>query len=265
MRILVRGGGDLASGVVLRLWRAGWDVLITEISQPLAVRRLVSFANAVYLGEMDIEGIHSVLVSTPGDAQAALTRRVVPVIVDEGAESREWFKPQVLVDARMLKKTAGISHPAAPLSIGLGPGFMAGKDCHAVVETKRGPFLGRVYWQGEAEPDSGIPESIANFSSERVLRTPVDGVFKETIPIGSFVEKGDLIACVGQWQLLAPFNGVVRGLVWDGLVVQRNMKIGDVDPRGDARLCRLISEKSLAIGGAVLEAILIWQADEISR
>ena len=265
LRILVRGGGDLASGVVLRLYRAGWDVLITEISQPMAVRRLVSFANAVYLGEMDVEGIRSELAATPDDAFAILRKRRIPVIVDPTADSRDWFLPQVLVDARMMKLPPDLTHPSAPLSIGLGPGFTAGEDCHAVIETNRGPFLGRVYWQGEAESDSGSPEAIANFSAERVLRTPVDGVFTEIISIGSHVKQGDLIAQVGQWRLIAPFDGVIRGLVRDGIAVQKNMKIGDVDPRDDARLCWLVSEKSLAIGGAVLEAVLTWQTTNNNR
>jgi xanthine dehydrogenase accessory factor len=258
LRVLVRGGGDLASGVVLRLWRAGWEVLITEISQPLAVRRLVSFANAVYLGEMNVEGIPAVLVATPNEAFAALRNHTIPVMIDPAAESRNWFVPEVLVDARMMKQSPDIAHPAAPLSIGLGPGFIAGVNCHAVIETNRGPFLGRVYWRGEAEADSGRPEAIANISTERVLRTPVEGVLTEIIPIGSHVNQGDVIAQVGQWQLTAPFSGVIRGLVRDGITVQRNMKIGDIDPRDDARLCRLVSEKSLAVGGAVLEAILSW-------
>ncbi len=260
LRILVRGGGDLASGVVLRLWRAGWDVLITEIDQPLAVRRLVSFANAVYLGEMAVEGIPSKLVADSEEAFQAHRNHSIPVVVDPTADSRNWFAPQVLVDARMLKQPSDLPHPAAPLSIGLGPGFVAGVDCHAVIETNRGPFLGRVYWQGEAEADSGKPEAIANMSLERVLRTPVDGVFTERIPIGSHVNQGELIALVGKWQLLAPFSGVIRGLVRDGITVQKNMKIGDIDPRDDARLSRLVSEKSLAVGGAVLEAILTWHA-----
>lgn len=260
IKVLVRGGGDLASGVVLRLWHAGWDVLITEIPQPMAVRRLVSFANAVYLGEMAVEGIPSKLVEGYDDAFQTLRNHVIPVIVDPTADSRNWFSPQVLVDARMMKQSSDLTHPGAPLSIGLGPGFIAGVDCHAVIETNRGPFLGRVYWQGEAEADSGKPEAIANIGLERVLRTPVDGVFTERIPIGSHVNQGDLIAYVGEWQLLAPFTGVIRGLVRDGITVHRNMKIGDIDPRDDARLCRLVSEKSLAVGGAVLEAILTWQA-----
>jgi len=265
LRVLVRGGGDLASGVVLRLWRAGWDVLITEIQQPLAVRRLVSFANTVYLGEMDVEGIRSELAATPEDAWSILGRRVIPVVVDPTAGSLNWFMPQVLVDARMMKQPPDLAHPAVPLSIGLGPGFTAGENCHVVIETKRGPFLGRVYWEGKAEPDSGNPEAIANFGTERVLRTPIDGVFTEILSIGSHVHQGDLIAQVGHWRLTAPFDGVIRGLVHDGIAVQKNMKIGDVDPRDDARLCRLVSEKSLAIGGAVLEAILTWQAASNNR
>ncbi len=256
LRILIRGGGDLASGVALRLHHAGWRVLITEVAQPLAVRRLVSFADAVYSGETNVEDARARRVNSAEETFAILNARQIPVLVDVEASSRIWFEPHVLVDARMIKMPPELPHPAAPLSIGLGPGFTAGVDCHAVVETKRGPYLGRIYWQGSAEPDSGLPERVAEFAAERVLRAPVDGVFEERMPIGSHVDAGTVIAQVGDWELRAPFGGVIRGLVHDGIFVKKNMKIGDVDPRDDLRLSRLVSDKSLSVGGAVLEAIL---------
>lgn len=259
LRILIRGGGDLASGVALRLYRAGWQVLVAELPEPLTVRRLVSFSEAIYSGRSQVEEVVGIHVVQPDQAFSELSKGNIPVIVDPTLNSREWFSPHVLVDGRMLKVAPELSHPAARLSIGLGPGFIAGENCHAVIETKRGPYLGRVIWSGAAEPDSRLPERVSNYTGERVLRAAVDGVFVSTVSIGSHVNAGDIIGWVGSSTVSAPFNGVIRGLVHDGLRVTQNMKIGDVDPRDDPQLSRLVSDKSLAIGGAVLEAILSFK------
>lgn len=256
LRILIRGGGDLASGVALRLHRAGWDVLICELPAPLTVRRLVSFSEAVYANRCRVEEVDGVRVSNPVETLAELSRGNIPVIVDPGARAMEWFAPDVLIDGRMLKTAPELAHPAAMLSIGLGPGFVAGGNCHAVIETKRGPFLGRVIWNGSAEPDSGLPEKVASFTGERVLRADADGIFISAASIGTHVDAGDVIGWIGASAVRAPFSGVIRGLVHDGLTVSQKLKIGDVDPRDDPLISRLVSDKSLAIGGAVLEAIL---------
>lgn len=256
MRILIRGGGDLASGVALRLHRAGWDVLVCELPAPLTVRRLVSFSEAVYSTRCQVEEVYGVRVSNPGETFAELSLGNIPVIVDPEARAREWFAPDVLIDGRMLKAAPELPHPAAKLSIGLGPGFSAGENCHAVIETKRGPFLGRVIWSGSAEPDSGLPEKVANYSGERVLRAEADGVFISAASLGTHVDAGEVIGWIGTSAVHAPFSGVIRGLVHDGLPVRRKLKIGDVDPRDDPLISRLVSDKSLAVGGAVLEAIL---------
>jgi xanthine dehydrogenase accessory factor len=255
-KVLIRGGGDLASGVAVRLHRAGFQILVTELPQPLVVRRLVSFAQAVYAGTIKVEEIQGTLVDSLTEAEAQLAKGQVAVMVDPQAEVLNIFQPLVLVDARMTKRPPETGLDAAPLVIGLGPGFTAGQDCHAVVETIRGHFLGRVMWQGSALKDTGVPESVMRKEGERVLRSPAAGILVAHAEIGDHLEKGQLVVEVGKEKVLAPFKGVLRGLVYPGLQVEKGMKIGDLDPRDDARYCTLVSDKALAIGGAVLEAIL---------
>ncbi len=257
--VLVRGGGDLASGVVFRLHRAGLRVAVAEIEQPLAVRRKVAFAEAIYAGEVTIEGITGKRVADFTDTFRVLqifARGQVPVLIDPAAESIKTIRPTVLVDARMRKAPPELSRDAAHLYIGLGPGFEAGYNCHAVVETNRGPFLGRVSWQGSAEADTRLPDPVLGQSERRVLRAPADGVVEARAEIGDLLQEGQLVAEVGGQAVTAPFAGVLRGLIHPGLVITRGTKIGDVDPRGDPRLCCLVSDKALAVGGGVLEAIL---------
>lgn len=260
LRILVRGGGDLASGAVLRMRRAGWHVLVVELAEPRAVRRAVSFAQAVYSGEVYVEDIAARLVSSEAEIETALASGVVPVMVDPLAEIREIFAPHVLVDGRMRKMRPELGKDAAPLVVGLGPGFSAGEDCHAVVETNRGPFLGRVYWHGTAQEDTGIPEGVGGAREERVLRSPGSGVFRPAAGIGQFVTRGQTVAWVENAAIIAPFDGILRGLLQGGLIVQEHEKVGDLDPRGDPRLCSLVSDKALAVGGGVVEAVLTWRA-----
>ncbi len=259
--ILLRGGGDLASGVAVRLARAGLSVLITELPAPLAVRRLVSFSQAVYDGEITIEGIHARRASGVEEAHQVLSSGEVAVLVDPASECRHALPPLVVIDGRMTKKTPETFPewtrlPDLPLMIGLGPGFEAGVHCHAVVETLRGPDLGRVYWQGAASPDTGMPETVAGWQAERVLRAPAAGRLFVYAAVGDLVTAGQLIAAVNGQALSAPFAGCLRGLLSDGAAVTLGMKIGDLDPRLDARLAHLVSDKSLAVGGGVLEAIL---------
>ena len=260
LRVLVRGGGDLASGVILRLARAGWVILVTEIAQPLAVRRLVSFSQAIYEGEVVIEGVIGCKVNTPEEAAIVFSQAKVAVTIDPDGQTRSWFDPDVVVDARMSKQDAVSIRADYPLVIGLGPGFEAPRNCHAVVETKRGPFLGRVFWRGSAAKDTGIPDMVDGFQSERVLRAPNDGTLNAFVEIGADIKKGDPIAEIDGAIILAPFSGVLRGLLQPGLFVQRNTKIGDLDPRSDPQLCRLASDKALAVGGGVVEAILGYPA-----
>ena len=261
--ILIRGGGDLASGVALRLYKAGFRLLITELPQPLVVRRLVSFAEAVYAGQASVEGIQAQLVQNINQALSVMEAGQVPVLVDPGAQVLRSFRSNgsgpnlgVLIDARMTKRPPEIGLDSAPLVIGLGPGFVAGENCHAVIETNRGHLMGRVIWEGEPESDTGIPESVSEHRSDRVLRSPAAGVLKALSEIGDHLEPGQPVASVNGQMVLAPFRGVLRGLVHAGLNVRPGGKIGDVDPRDDSRFCTLVSDKSLAVGGGVLEAIL---------
>ncbi|MHC1783196.1 MAG: selenium-dependent molybdenum cofactor biosynthesis protein YqeB [Anaerolineaceae bacterium] len=254
--VLLRGGGDLASGVALRLFKAGIQVVITELPQPFAVRRSVSFAQAVYDKKVTVEDIEGILAPSFSEIQAILQNGAVPVIVDPQGNFLQVLKPHALIDGRMMKQPPETGLDAARLVIGLGPGFTAGMDCHAVIETQRGHFLGRVIWQGQAEEDTGNPETVLNRQSERVLRASMDGVFHAVANIGDQIQVGDVLGDVNGQVIKAAFKGILRGMIHDGLQVKAGMKIGDLDPRGDERLTRYVSEKSLAVGGGVLEAIL---------
>jgi xanthine dehydrogenase accessory factor len=252
--VLLRGGGDLATGVALRLHRAGLKVVIAELEQPLAVRRTVSFAEAVYEGKHTVEGVTARLVKAE-QLPVALEADEIPVLVDPNADILT-FDPSTFVaviDGRLTKQTPSPLPISVPLHIGLGPGFHAGINCHAVIETRRSHTLGRVYWNGTSQADSGQPEG----DRRRVLRAPSEGVLMARTKIGQHVEEGQVVAVISdQHSVASPFAGVVRGLIHDGIYVSNGLKIGDVDPRNDASACFLVSDKALAIGGAVLEAIL---------
>jgi len=259
MLVLLRGGGDLASGVALRLIRAGLRVVVTELPQPLAVRRTVAFAEAVYAGEITIEEITGHVVKDPSDSLSVLNvmaRQKLPVLIDPDCTSAALLHPAVIVDARMTKQAPTPIGYSPLLYIGLGPGFIAGKNCQAVIETRRGHTLGRVYWQGSTDADTGQPDPVQGRQSERVLRAPADGELVAHAAIGEHLEAGAPIAEVASQVLTAGFPGVLRGLLHPGLQVTRGLKVGDLDPRDDPRLCILVSDKSLAVGGGVLEAIL---------
>lgn len=259
MIVLIRGGGDLASGVAVRLLRSGFNVVITELPAPLVVRRKVAFAEAVYQGQTQVEDFRAERIDNPEDTawiMRVLDNFDVPVIVDQGMVALQYLQPEIVVDARMLKKQVPALPEFIQLVIGLGPGFATGENCHAVIETQRGHFLGRVIWHGSASHDTKIPEGVAGRYSERVLRAPESGVIASEVRIGDHLEAGDLIASVNEISVRAPFKGVLRGLVNPGQYVSRGMKIGDVDPRDDPRFCHLVSDKALAVGGGVLEAIL---------
>jgi len=259
MIVLIRGGGDLASGVALRLYRVGIRVVICELAQPLAVRRLVSFAEAVNSGEVCVEGVTGRKVTDPTDTLRILqilSKGQVPVLVDPEAKAAQALHPTVIVDGRMLKKTPEPLRHTARLYLGLGPGFMAPRDCSAVIETQRGHLMGRVVWEGQAERDTGMPEAVGERRSERVLCASAEGVLQVFTQIGEHLEPGQKVAEVAGSVVNAPFKGVLRGMLPQGMPVKPGMKIGDLDPRDDPALCTLVSDKSLAVGGGVLEAIL---------
>ena len=254
--VLIRGGGDLATGAAARLHRAGFAVVVTELRQPLVLRRTVALAEAVYLGETSVEDLTGRRVGSPAQALEQAQSGVIPVLIDPECDSCGELRPVALVDARMRKKSNELGLGAAGLVVGLGPGFVAGEDSHAVVETKRGHRLGRVLWDGSAEADTRIPEAIGGHAARRVLRAPVDGAVETQHDIGALLTEGQVVALVGGVEVRAPFDGVLRGLIHAGLTVPAGTKIGDVDPRGDVSYCLEISDKALAIGGGVVEALL---------
>lgn len=255
MLVLIRGAGDLATGVALRLHRAGLQVVMTDLAQPTAIRRTVSFSQAIPDGTAVVEGVTARRCRAE-DVDAVLRAGEVPVLADPECRCRERLKPQVLVDAILAKKNLGTTIRDAPVVIGLGPGFTAGEDCHAVIETMRGHYLGRVILQGGAEPNTAVPGLIGGYAGERVLRAPADGLFRGCLEIGARVETGDVAGYVGETPMTCTIGGILRGLLSDGTPVHAGMKAGDVDPRCREDHCHCASDKALAIGGGVLEAIL---------
>jgi len=255
MRILIKGAGDLASGIAYELWKAGHEILMTEIEVPLAVRREVAFSRAVYEGEALVEDARSILVHDLYEAFQVTAGGNIAVIVDEKADIREGYRPDVLVDAIMAKKNTGTAITDAPVVIGIGPGFFAGKDCHYVVETKRGPMLGKAIVRGSALPNTGIPGNIAGYTMERLIRASASGILEPMVKIGDLVEKGQLVARTGGVPVYAQLTGVVRGMLTEGAQVTCGLKIGDIDARKDRTLCYTISDKARRIGRGVLDAI----------
>lgn len=256
MLILIKGAGDIASGVAWRLRQCGYDVAMTELAQPTTVRCTVAFSRAVLEGSTAVEGVTARLCHNLPEAQASLAEHKIPILIDEDCKLSHALAPDVVVDAILAKRNLGTALGEAPIVIALGPGFTAGKDCNAVVETNRGHDLGRVIYRGMAAANTGDPGNIAGYTTERILRAPRDGIFSPVTRIGEFVRQGDLVANVNGEQVRASIGGVVRGLLPAGTPVVEGMKAGDVDPRGREGYCYTISDKARAIGGGVLEALL---------
>jgi len=252
--VIIRGGGDLATGVAVRLFRAGFSVIILEIDHPTVIRLPVSFAGAVYEGKVIVEGIEAVLISSWEEAEKITKLNKVPVLVDPKGSCIKKLSPTVLVDAILAKRNLGTKINQAPLVIGLGPGFTAGKDVDVAVETKRGHNLGRVYYQGQAEPDTGVPTEVGGESKRRLLRAPADGKIIPLHKIGDLVKIEEVIAEVEGVPLKAEISGVLRGLIYPKSWVTTGMKVGDIDPRGTREYCFTVSDKARSIGGAILEA-----------
>jgi xanthine dehydrogenase accessory factor len=260
--VAVKGAGDLATGVIHRLTRAGFAVMATELPAPTVVRRTVSFAEAVALGQVTVEDVTACLASSPTEIQAALARGQVPIAVDPDGTLLQSMQPTVLVEATLSKYNSGVTLEDAPIVIALGPGYEAGKDVHAVIETNRGHNLGRVYLQGCAEANTGVPGAIGGYTIERLLRAPAAGVLFGVHQIGDHVKAGESVAIIktptvgNELAVTAAIDGVLRGILRDGLQVSAGMKVGDIDPRAAQKHCFTISDKSRAIAGGALEAIL---------
>jgi xanthine dehydrogenase accessory factor len=261
MCIVIKGAGDIASGIALRLFHTGFAIVMTETAQPLAVRRTVSFCRAVYEGAAQVEDVTAVLVRDDAGIHEALRGKQIPVIIDPDAILVKPLKPAAIIDAIIAKRNTGTAITDAPLVIGMGPGFTAGFDCHAVIETMRGHTLGRVITEGSALPNTGIPGSIGGFTIERLIRSEADGIFEGKTEIGDTVKKGDIIALVHTEKgisvpIRAALDGIVRGLLPSGIAVRKGLKSGDIDPRCERSHCFTVSDKALAIAGGVLEALL---------
>ena len=256
MLVLIRGAGDIATGIALRLYRSGLRVVMTDLPRPTAIRRTVCFSQAIVLGETTVEGVRAVRADTASQALERLAEGAVPVLPDPALTCLASLRPDALVDAILAKKNLGTHITDAPVVVGVGPGFTAGTDCHAVVETMRGHTLGRVIYDGAALPNTNIPGLIGGYAGERVLRAPADGVFHQILNIGDEVKAGDIAGEVDGQPMRCTIGGVLRGLLADGTPVHKGMKSGDVDPRCRPEYCTTASDKALAVGGGVLEAIL---------
>ena len=260
LRVLIKGAGDLASGIAVRLYHSGFQVIMTETGEPTTIRRYVAFSRAVYESEAEVEGIIAKCVSTKEALESCLEQQKISVITDPTCVHMDWYQPDVEVDAILAKKNLGTTKDMAPLTIGLGPGFCAGEDVDVVIETKRGHNLGRIIRQGSAYPNTGIPGIIGGYGAERVIHAPAAGRMKIRSKLGDIVEAGQVLAVIegedGSTEVSATIDGLLRGLIRDDYPVTKGFKIADIDPRKEELAnCFTISDKARCIAGSVLEVI----------
>ena len=267
--LLVRGGGDLASGVIHRLYKCGYQVLVLECRKPSAIRRKVSFGEAVFDGISSVEGVTGRLIEDVSECQKVWEAGEIPILVDETGKVIKELRPDALIDAILAKRNLGTTREMAPLTVALGPGFEAGKDVDFVIETQRGHNLGRVIEEGTATPNTGIPGVIAGYGKERVIHSPAAGIMHNRSKIGDIVEKGQVIAVIEasdkenesasdikKTEVTATIDGLLRGLIRDNYPVTKGFKIADIDPRKEELAnCFTISDKARCIAGSVLEVI----------
>lgn len=256
MLVLIKGAGDLATGVALRLFHCGFQVVMTDLEKPTAVRRTVAFSQAIYDGQTVVEGVAARRCNCPDQVNAILVAGEIPVLADPAAEIRRQLPFDALVDAILAKRNTGTAVTDAPIVLALGPGFTAGVDCHGVVETMRGHHLGRLLLTGSAQPNTGVPGDIGGYTVERLIRAPADGPFEPLVSIGDTVTAGQSVARVAGVEVKAAIPGVVRGLLPAGIPVTRGMKAGDIDPRCRREHCFTVSDKARSIAGGVLEGLL---------
>lgn len=254
--VVIRGSGDIATGVAVRLHNCGFQVVMTDIALPTMIRCTVSFGQCLYGKVSEVEGITAVKATNTDEVLEALSNKQIPVIIDADLTLIKRLQADYLVDAILAKENLGTDKQMAPITIALGPGFNAGVDCDAVIETNRGHYLGRVIYAGFTQANTGIPGNIGGFTHERVVRSPVTGTLQRFVEIGDIVQQGDQIAVVDEAPVHAPLSGMVRGLINNGLVVEQEFKIADIDPRGEKADYTTVSDKARAISGSVLEAML---------
>ncbi len=255
--VVVRGAGDLATGVIYRLYKLGFKVVALEILKPSVIRRTVALASAVYQGVMQVEDLVGVLCHDISEVLGVWREDKIPILIDPDGKSIAQLKPAIVVDAILAKKNLGTNKNMAPIVIGLGPGFIAPLDVDAVIETNRGHFLGRVITTGKAQENTGEPGKIVGFGKERVLKSPVRGLVRIRKDIGEMVEKGEVLAEVQGVPVVATISGVVRGMIYEGYRVAKGMKMGDIDPRGHQEYCYFISDKALSLAGGVVQAVFM--------
>ena len=264
--VIVKGGGDIGTGVAHRLFREGYRIVVVDIDRPTAVRRQVSFCEAIYQGEVQVEEVRARKIAVDAKLVEQLKlHQFVPVVVDQDNSGsmviklfellRMQFKPLILIDAILAKKNLGTSITDADLVLGLGPGFVAGNEVHYIIETNRGPNLGKVILSGSAEPDTKVPAPVLGISGDRVIRAPVSGIFSPAVQIGQVVIQGQNLGEINGNKISAPISGLIRGLLKEGLSVEPGMKLGDIDPRGDAVNANRISDKANIIAEGVSQAI----------
>jgi xanthine dehydrogenase accessory factor len=264
LKVVIRGGGDLATAVIQKLYRCGFDVLVCELQTPRMVRRTVSVSNAIYEGVYKVEDLHATRldIHDPLDAENTLKSieaiwkcGQIPVVINREAEMMALIKPNVFIDATLSKRTVDYFLDKAPIVIGLGPEIEAGVNAHVVVETNRGHDLGRLIFEGFAAPNTHEPGEIAGVKSERVLRAPCDGALTALKQIGDLATAGETVAYVNDYAVITPISGMIRGMIHASVPIRKGLKIGDVDPRGIDANCHTISDKGRNIGGGVVEAI----------
>ena len=254
--ILIRGAGDIASGIAVRLFRCGLTLAMTDLSKPTSIRRTVCFSEAILHGTYTVENITAERAETKADADQIWARGHIPVFADDEGTALSLLQPDAVVDARLAKVNLGTSITDAPIVVAVGPGFTAGVDCHAVVETQRGHYLGRAIYTGAAAPNTGVPGNIGGYTVERIIRAPKSGVFHPLRTIGDQVQANETVAYVDDAPVTCEISGTLRGILPEGILVHEGMKSGDVDPRCRPDHCRCASDKALSVGGGVLEALL---------
>ncbi len=263
--VLIKGAGDLASGVAHRFYRAGFKVVMTEQKKPTVVRRTVSFAQAAFEGIMEVEGVSAQRLDNLEKMKEVIAEGHIPLLIDPDLEHLLHINPKVIIEATMAKRNTGVNKSHAPIVIALGPGYKAGEDVHAVIETARGHYLGKVIYSGEALPNTGVPGEVGGYTKERLLRAEANGIFEPRCSIGDSVKAGEVVAFTGEKPVKAKLDGIIRGLLYRGLYVKEGMKIGDVDPRAYKEHCFTISDKARAVAGGALEAVLYFSTGGMNK